>query len=163
MITCLERLQNWLHDEHVPHAVQQHREVFTADEVATEVHEKGDHVAKVVMAKIDGQLAMLVVPTTEQVDVERAAQFLKARQVTIAHEADFEGRFADCELGAMPPFGQLYDLPLYIDEALTRTSKLVFQAGSHRTTLKLATEDYLRLAHPIVSHLTHQFVAAGAA
>ena len=158
MVTCLERLQRWLHEQHVPYTVQHHRQVFTLQEVATELHEPGDHVAKVVMAKVDDRLVMLVVPTTEQVDFKRVAKLLTARHAAAASEADFEDSFADCELGAMPPFGHFYHLPIYIDEALTRTSKLVFQAGTHRTTLKLATADSLRLAQPVVGHLTHQFV-----
>lgn len=156
MTTCLDRLQRWLRERHVAYSIQHHRQAYTVPEVAMEVHEQGEHVAKVVIAQVDGRLVMLVVPALEQVDFKRAAQLLQAHTARAAHENEFESRFPDCELGAMPPFGNLYAMPTYVDEALTQTSKLVFQAGTHRDTLKLATEDYLRLAEPITGNLTRQ-------
>ncbi len=165
MTPCLDRLQHWLREQHVPFTVQHHREAMTMQEVATEVHEAGGHVAKVVIAQADGRLVMLVVPTPEHVDFGRVAKLLKAHSASAASEDEFKDRFADCEVGAMPPFGSFYNMPTYLDEALTRTSKLVFQAGTHRETLKLATEDYVRLAQPIVASLTrkHETPEAAAA
>jgi Ala-tRNA(Pro) deacylase len=154
METCLDRVQRWLREQHAPYEVQHHRQAFTLSEVAAAVREKPDHVAKVVIAQAGGKLVMLVVPTSKRVDFKRVARLLDVPSATAAEEKDFEGRFPDCEPGAMPPFGHLYDLPLYVDEVLTRTSKLVFQAGTHRHTLKMATSDYLRLAQPITAQLT---------
>ncbi len=153
MITCLERLQRRFRGQHTSFSVQHHRQAVSLPEVAVEVHERADHVAKVVIAQVDDRLVMLVVPTPEQVDFKRVARLLDAQSAVAAHENEFKSRFPDCEPGAMPPFGNLYHMPTYIDEALTRTSKLVFQAGTHRDTLKLATEDYLRLAKPITASL----------
>ncbi len=163
MTDCLDRLQSWLRTEHVAYTVQHHRTALTMQEVAQEVREAGGHVAKVVIAQADGQMVMLVVPTPEHVDFGRVAKLLKAHSASAAGEDEFEDRFPDCEVGAMPPFGHLYNMPTYVDEALTRTGKLVFQAGTHRETLKLATEDYLRLAKPIVANLTVRHDAAEAA
>lgn len=165
MTACLERLQHWLREQHVAFSVQHHREALTMQEVAMEVHESGEHVAKVVIGQADGQMVMLVVPTPEHVDFGRVAELLKAHSASPAGENEFKSLFSDCEVGAMPPFGSFYNMPTYLDEALARTSKLVFQAGTHRETLKLATEDYLRLAKPIIGKLTvaHEQVAAAAA
>jgi Ala-tRNA(Pro) deacylase len=156
MTTCLDRLQHWLREQHIAFTLQQHREALTMQEVAMEVHEAGSHVAKVVIAQVDGQMVMLVVPAPEHVDFKRVAKLLKTHSARAAEENEFISRFPDCELGAMPPFGSLYDMPTYVDEALTHTSKLVFQAGTHRATLKMATEDYLQLAKPTQAKLTRQ-------
>jgi Ala-tRNA(Pro) deacylase len=153
MTACLDRLQHWLREQHVAFTVQHHREALTMQEVALEVHEAGAHVAKVVIGQADGQLVMLVVPTPEHVDFMRVAKLLNAHSASAADENEFKSRFPDCEVGAMPPFGVLYNMPTYLDEALARTSKLVFQAGTHRETLKLATEDFVRLAKPIIGRL----------
>jgi Ala-tRNA(Pro) deacylase len=153
MVTCLEQLQRWLREQHIPFSIQHHRQAFTLPEVAVEVHEPAEHVAKVVIAQVDDRLVMLVVPTPEHVDFKRVAKLLHAQSAVAAQEDEFQSRFPDCESGAMPPFGNRYDMPTYIDEALTRTSTLVFQAGTHRDTLKLATEDYLRLAKPVRASL----------
>ena len=82
--------------------------------------------------------------------------------IDLASEAELEQHFPDCEPGAVPPFGSLYNLPTYVDEALTHTRKLVFLAGTHRDTLKLATEDYLRLAQPITGRLTRTAASVAA-
>jgi Ala-tRNA(Pro) deacylase len=157
MTACLDRLQDWLREQHVPFTVQHHREALTMQEVAMEVHEAGAHVAKVVIAQADGRLVMLVIPTPEHVDFKRVAKLLGAHAVSAAGENEFKDRFPDCEVGAMPPFGNLYGMPTYLDTALTQATRLVFQAGTHRETFKLLTADYLRLAQPVLGNLTHQY------
>jgi len=154
MISCLDRLQDWLREQHVPYQVQYHRPAYTIAEVAAEVPEPPQQVAKVVIASVDDRLVMLVVPASEHVDFAKVARLLEAQSVAAAREDEFEARFPDCELGSMPPFGVHYDMPTYIDETLTRTREIVFQAGTHRHTLKLATDDYLRLAQPHPADLT---------
>jgi Ala-tRNA(Pro) deacylase len=154
MTTCLDRLQHWLRKQHVAYSIQHHRQAYSVLEVAQEVHERADHVAEVIAAQVDGRLVMLVVPEPAQVDFKHVAKLLAANKARAANESECASRFPDCEPGALPPFGSLYNLPTYVDEALTHTRKLVFLAGTHRDTLKLATEDYLRLAQPIIGRLT---------
>ncbi len=148
--SCLERLKFYLHENQVPFEVQHHREVFTAQAVAAEVHEKGAHVAKVVIAWVDGRLIMLVLPAPAHVDFERIEKMLHAQYARAAREEEFKHLFKDCDVGAMPPFGHIYSLPVYLDRTLTQVGDIVFQAGTHRDTLRLATADYLRLASPTV-------------
>lgn len=162
MTTALEQLQHWLREQHIPYSTQHHRPVFTAQEVAAEVHEKGEHVAKVVIAKTGGQMVMVVVPASEQVDFERVAELLHMPSAQAAQEKEFQDHFSDCEPGAMPPFGEMYDLPTYLDESLARTRTLVFQAGTHRDTIKLPTADYLRLAKPITAKVARPHSKGGA-
>jgi Ala-tRNA(Pro) deacylase len=151
MLTCLERLQLLLRERGVEFVLQHHREVFTMQAVAAELHEKGAHVAKVVIAWADGKLVMLVLPTPAHVDFERVRELLNAEVARAAHEPEFKPRFTDCDVGAMPPFGNLYQMPTYLDGSLNRAGEIVIQAGTHRDTIKLATADYVRLAAPIIA------------
>jgi len=159
METCLNRLEQYFIEQRAYYEVQEHRQAFTIQEVAAALHEKGFHVAKVFMAWADGQLAMLVLPAPAQVDLERVKLLLHAQEVRRAHEAEFAHLFADCDVGAMPPLGHLYNLPIYLDRSLVEQPYLVFQAGSHRVTLKVAMSDYLRLAGPVIGDFAiHQAV-----
>jgi len=157
---CLERLKAYFGEHGVQYEIQQHRTVFTAQKVADALHEKGRYVTKVFIALVDGKLAMLVLPAPAHVDYDRVREWLGAQEVRAAHEDEFEHLFPDCEVGAMPPFGNLYHLPVYLDRSLTEVSHLVFQAGSHRETMKVAMEDYRRLASPIIGDFALQPRAA---
>ncbi len=150
METCLARLEQYLTENRVYYEVQEHQQAFTIQEVAAALHEKGLHVAKVFIAWADGQLIMLVLPAPVRVDLDRVRDMLNAQDVRRAREAEFARLFPDCDVGAMPPLGNLYDVPVYLDDALADQSTLVFQAGSHRTTLKIAMSDYWRLVRPTV-------------
>ena len=150
METSLDRLEQYLIENRVYYEVQEHRQAFTIQEVAAALHEKGLHVAKVFIAWADGQLVMLVLPAPALVDLDRVREMLGATDVRRAREAEFAQRFSDCDVGAMPPLGNLYHVPVYLDCTLADQPTIVFQAGSHRTTLKIAMSDYWRLAQPKV-------------
>lgn len=150
METCLNRLEQYLIDNRVYYEVQEHRQAFTIQEVAAALHEKGLHVAKVFIAWADGQLVMLVLPAPALVDLDRVRVMLNAQEVRRAREAEFAKLFPDCDVGAMPPLGNLYHVPVYLDCTLADQSTIVFQAGSHRTTLKVAMADYWRMVQPKV-------------
>lgn len=163
MEKCIERLKLFLSENGVKYEIQRHREVFTAQAVAAELHEKGSHVAKVVIVWADGKKFMLVLPAPAHVDFDRAQAMLSADDVRQAREEEFGFLFPDCDLGAMPPFGNLYDIPVYLDRSLTAAPDLVFQAGSHRETMKIPTADYLRLVSPSIGDFALQTRAAPAA
>lgn len=161
MAACLERLKFYLHENHVPFEVQHHREAYTAQDVAAALHEPGAHLAKVVMAWVDARIIMLVLPAPDHVDFQRVEQLLHARYARAAREEEFKHLFKDCEVGAMPPFGHLYGVPVYVEPTLTQPAEIILQAGTHRETLRLATADYLRLAAPtVVDFCVHPQVAA---
>ena len=151
MEACLERLEKYLGEHGVKFEVQHHREVYTMQEVAAELGEKGRYVAKVFIANADGKPVMLVLAAPDHVDYERVQLYLGAEHVERARENDFKRWFPDCEIGAMPPFGNLYNVPVYLDRELSEQSHLTFQAGSHRDTLRIATSDYIRLVAPKVT------------
>lgn len=156
MSACLERLKALFAENGVRYETQRHRTVFTSQAVAAELHEKGEHVAKVVIAWADGKLVMLVLAAPDHVDFEQVAKLLGADYVRAAREDEFKFRFPDCEPGAMPPFGHLYQMPTYLDRKLSRQTEMVLQAGTHQDTLKISMADYLRLAAPSVADFALQ-------
>ncbi len=152
MEACLERLKTYLDQHGVKYQVQQHKEAYTIQRVAAEIHEAGHHVAKVFVADVDGKLVMLVLPAHYHVDLDRVREHLGAAQAVRAREEQFGHLFPDCDLGAMPPFGGLYKVPLYVDQSLAEAKEIVFQAGSHTCAIKMAMADYLRIVAPKIFH-----------
>ncbi|MGC9336423.1 MAG: aminoacyl-tRNA deacylase, partial [Anaerolineae bacterium] len=118
------------------------------------LHVPGDQVAKVVIVKADEDMVMLVVPAPYRLDFGRLRTLLGAKKVRLAEEAEFEGLFPDCATGAMPPFGSLYGLPVYVDEILALEPDIVFRVGTHHDTMKIAYADFARLVQPTVAEFT---------
>ncbi len=154
METCCDRLKQYLTDNHVYFEVQEHQQAYTMQEVAATLHEKGEHVAKVFIAWVDGQLIMLVLPAPAQVDLDRVAKIMKAKEARRAREFEFAQLFPDCDVGAMPPFGNFYHTPVYLDRSLVNEAYIIFQAGTHHTTMKVAMSDYQRLVSPVIADFT---------
>ena len=150
---CQQRLEQYLRAHQVAYEVEQHRTAFTAQEVAQVEHIPGNTVAKVVVAHADKRLIMFVLPATSMLDYERAARIAGSTTVHLANEGELRAVFPDCELGAMPPFGNLYDTPVYVDKQLTDDEFITFAAGTHTTTIKLRYADYQRLVSPVVGDL----------
>jgi len=150
MTSCKERLASHFQEKGVTFEELDFPEVYTAQEVAARLHVPGRQLAKVVIAKVEGELAMLVLPAPARVDFSRLKEALGAEKVELAHEREFAERFPDCEVGAMPPFGGLYQVPTYMDETLMEAGEIVFLAGTHNEALKVSYADYERLAQPVV-------------
>jgi len=149
-MTCKERLEKYLRENGVPFQSMTHPEVYTAQEVAAAQHVPGKQLAKVVIAEADGRMVMLVLPASYLVDFKKLQAFLGARKVRLAKEEEFSDIFPDCAIGAMPPFGNLYDIPVYVDRTLTEGLEIVSRAGTHRDTMKIRYADFERLAKPEV-------------
>jgi Ala-tRNA(Pro) deacylase len=150
VLRCKDRLVAYLHANQVPFVIQHHRIAYTAQDVAASEHLPGQLMAKVVMAVADSALIMLVLPANHRADLTRVRAALGASAVWLADESDFASRFADCAIGAMPPFGNLYDLPVYVDLTLTKDPAFVFQAGTHSDTMQIRYADFARLVKPTV-------------
>lgn len=151
---CRQRLEEYFIRNDVGFAEQHHPTAFTAQEVAASDHVSGRIVAKVVMVWAEGRLAMLVVPAPKRVDFAKAAMALGAADLRLAREEEFAELFPDCEPGAMPPFGNLYGVPVYTDRALAENLNLVLQAGTHTETMGIRFDDYERLVRPVLADLT---------
>jgi Ala-tRNA(Pro) deacylase len=149
-MTILKKLKDYLEKNGVSYEVGFHPEVFTAQEIAAAQHVRGKEMAKVVMVKADGKKLMLVLPASYQIDMKKLKKVLKCKKVSMAKEKDFEELFPDCEVGAMPPFGNLYNLEVWVDQVLTEDASIVFQAGNHIETVRIKYADYARLVSPKV-------------
>jgi Ala-tRNA(Pro) deacylase len=114
------------------------------------MHVPGKELTKVIMVKADGKMVMLVLPASYRVETKKLKKVFQCKRLGIAKEKDFEELFPDCEVGAMPPFGNLYHLEVWVDQVLTEDEFIVFQAGSHVETLKIKYNDYIRLVNPKV-------------
>ena len=153
---CKDRLEEYLHEHQIPFQVQQHPIAFTAQDVAAREHIPGKMVAKEVIVFADGKMVMLALPAPYRVDFSRATPALGAKEVHLADEAELSVAFPDCEVGAMPPFGNLYHLPVYVDKSLAEDETIVFPAGTHTETMSLKYADFERLVTPTVAEFVHR-------
>jgi Ala-tRNA(Pro) deacylase len=150
-MNCKEKLQAYLHENRVPFQVQHHPRAFTAQDVADTEHIPGQTLAKVVIVIADGDPVMLVLPAPERAYLARVTAVLGSKEVHLAEERQFAGIFRDCELGAMPPFGNLYGVPVYVDSLLSAEDTIFFQAGTHTDTISMKYADFAHLVKPIVA------------
>jgi Ala-tRNA(Pro) deacylase len=146
----INKLKEFLDSKHIQYIVISHSPAFTAQQVAASAHVKGKELAKTVMVKIDGSLAMAVLPASQKVDLERLREAAGAEQVELASEREFRDRFPDCDLGAMPPFGNLYGLDVYVADTLTDDEEIAFNAGSFTELVRMAYRDFDQLVQPEV-------------
>ena len=146
----ISKLKEFLDSEHIQYVVISHSPAFTAQQIAASAHVKGRELAKTVMVKIDGHLAMAVLPASQKVDLERLRETAGADQVELASEREFRDYFPDCDLGAMPPFGNLYGLEVYVADGLTEDDEIAFNAGSFTELVRMSYGDFERLVQPTV-------------
>ena len=143
-------LKEYLDREHVHYDVLPHPEAFRAAAIAHVLHTPEKEMAKVVIVKVDKQFVMTVLPASWQVDIHRLRDVFMTDHVRLATEDEFKNLFQDCELGAMPPFGILYGLPVFVDHSLTEDDEIVFQAGTHSEAIRMRYIDFAALVFPVV-------------
>jgi Ala-tRNA(Pro) deacylase len=156
----LPKLREFLDSQQIKYLVISHSLGYTAQGIAAAAHVSGKKLAKTVIVKLDGILAMAVVPASEHVDMDRLKALTGCKCVEIASEKEFQNAFPDCELGAMPPFGNLYDMPVYADASLTEHEEITFSAGTHRELVRMHWEDMLRIVNPTIAELTYHSLLA---
>jgi len=142
------RLRDYLDRNHIRYLLISHSPAYTAQEIAAMTHIPGKELAKTVMLRVDGKMAMAVVPASEKVNLERMRMELSAKNVELASEEEFKYLFPECEIGAMPPFGNLYNLPVFASNTLTKDEEIFFNSGSHRELVRLTYHDYEKLVNP---------------
>jgi Ala-tRNA(Pro) deacylase len=142
------RLIDFLDKEHVKYVTIGHSPAFTAQEIAALAHIPGKELAKTVIVKVDNELAMVVLPASEMVRLDHLRESLGTEFVELAEEDEFKGAFPDCETGAMPPFGNLYGMKVFVDQSLREDDEIAFNAGSHEELIRLPYAEYERLVHP---------------
>jgi|SRR5437870_5571498 len=146
----VKNLKEFLDNQKVKYVAISHSAAFTAQEIAASAHVSGHELAKTVMVRLDGDVAMAVLPASYKVELNALREAASAKQVELAGEQEFRSQFPECELGAMPPFGNLYDIPVYVDQNLTKDDAIAFNAGSHTELIKLSYKDFERLVKPTV-------------
>jgi Ala-tRNA(Pro) deacylase len=141
----LSRLREFLDSHNIKYLVISHSLAYTAQGVAALAHVSGKKLAKTVIVKIDGILAMAVIPASDHVDLDRLRTLTGAQTVEVATEREFKDAFPGCETGAMPPFGNLYDIPVYADASLAENEEITFTAETHGELVRMKWKDMARL------------------
>ena len=149
-----KRLKEFLDQEQVKYVSLRHSPAYTAQEVAQSVHVSGREMAKTVILMVNGQMAMAVLPANRKILLHDLAEQLGAAEARFATEEEFKARFPDCETGAMPPFGNLYGLPVYVAPGLEFGDEIIFNAGTHTEVIRMAYRDFERLVSPIHTNFT---------
>jgi Ala-tRNA(Pro) deacylase len=146
----INTLTELLDRQNIKYTIITHSVAYTAQGIAALTHIPGQELAKTVIVNLDDTLAMAVLPASGQVNLAALRAATGAKTITLAGEKDFLHRFPGCETGAMPPFGNLYGMNVFVDESLTRDKEIAFNAGSHRELMRLAYEDFARVVQPKV-------------
>lgn len=152
-------LKTHLDREHVHYDVLPHSQTFGAATVARTLHVSEQEMAKVVIVKVKEQFVTMVLPAAEKVDVPRLRKLFGTHRVRLATEEEITQLFPDCELGAMPPLGTLYGLPVYVDRSLTGDEDIVFEGGTHSEAIRMRYWDFAALVFPVVAEFHRPSVA----
>jgi Ala-tRNA(Pro) deacylase len=145
-----KKLKDFLDKNKIKYVSIHHSMAHTASEIAASAHVKGKNLAKTVIVKLDGKFAMAVLPSKFHVNLERLRTASKSGSVELAAEGDFAREFPGCDEGAMPPFGNLYGMPVYVDTSLVGDEEIAFNACTYTELVQLAYKDFQALVKPIV-------------
>jgi Ala-tRNA(Pro) deacylase len=150
----VSRLREFLDGHKVKYVVISHSPAYTAQGVAASAHVPGRELAKTVIVKAGDKLAMAVLPAPYKVDFDLLAQVAGVEKVELASEEDFQSMFPGCEVGAMPPFGNLYGIQVFVAESLAEDEEIAFNACSHVELIKMAYKDFARLVKPVLGRFS---------
>jgi len=144
----VKKLKDFLDSNKVKYVTIKHSPAYTAPEIAGSAHIPGKELAKTVIIKVDGKMAMAVLPASQRVNFDLLKKITGASKIELASEQEFKDLFPECEVGAMPPFGNLYGMEVFVDESLSEDEEIAFNAGSHTELIRLAYKDFERLVKP---------------
>lgn len=153
----VQKLKQFLDDNNVKYVAISHSPAYTSQEIAASAHVPGKELAKTVILKVRGELAMAILPASYKVDFDMMKEALGIDEIELAAEEEFKYYFTDCEIGAMPPFGNLYDMEVYVAESLTKDEEIAFNACNHKELIKLAYKDFESLVNPKVKNFSFNF------
>ncbi|HPF50571.1 MAG TPA: YbaK/EbsC family protein [Draconibacterium sp.] len=154
-----KKLKAFLDANHIRYVSIRHSSAFTAQEIAAKTHISGKELAKTVMIKLDNKMAMAVLPASYQIDFDLLKELFVNHHVSLATEEEFRYLFPDCEVGAMPPFGNLYNMEVFVAQSLAEDETISFNAGSHTELLQMSYADYIFLVQPYVLKFSVKEVA----
>lgn len=148
------RVREFLDTHSAHYETVRHPLAYTAQEVAASAHVPGKEIAKTVIVSIDGKLAMAVVPASKKISLSRVKEEMHAHRVELATERDFKDKFPECDIGAMPPFGNLYGMEVLVAPILREDREISFNAGSHTELIRISYAEFEDLVHPRVADIT---------
>jgi Ala-tRNA(Pro) deacylase len=143
-----QRIRDYLDSQNVPYEVLHHSQAFTAQEVAHSLHVSGKNCVKAVMLKGDDKRALAVIPASHRIDIQELRAALEVSRLDILPESELVGAFPDCDLGAVPPFGNLYGIAVWVDRAVADSEEILFCAGTHEDCIRMRYSDFSKLALP---------------
>ena len=149
-----KKLKDFLDSNGIKYVTISHSRAFTAQEIAASAHIPGKELAKTVIIKLDGKMAMVVLPASYKIDFDLLREVADAKELTLATEREFKDAFPGCDVGAMPPFGNLYDVPVFVAETLAEDEEIAFNACSHTELVRLAYADFERFVRPTVVRIS---------
>jgi Ala-tRNA(Pro) deacylase len=151
----VRKLREFLDSKQVKYVSINHSPAYTAQEIAASAHIRGKELAKTVMVTLDGRLAMAVLPASRKVGFDMLREVAGAGDVQLASEQAFRDMFPGCEVGAMPPFGNLYEMDVFVSKSLAQDEEIAFNAGSHTELIRMAYKDFERLVNPKVASIAY--------
>lgn len=155
-------MKRFLDSFNIRYVTVSHSPAWTAVETAQSAHITAQELAKVVMVKLDDRMAMVVLPASRMLDLQKLEELTGAMDVRLANEREFNDLFPECEHGAMPPFGNLWTIPVYVDETLREDEHIAFNAGSHSELVQMSYADFECLVRPKVMKLSQPRHEVGA-
>ncbi len=144
----LSKIKEFLDKHNIKYTIIKHSSAYTAQEIAASAHVSGKELAKTVMIKIDGKMAMAVLPASYKISFDDLKEVLGVEKVRLSYEQEFMDKFPDCEVGAMPPFGNLYGMEVYVADSLTDDEEIAFNACSHTELIRMKYKDFEELVKP---------------
>ena len=150
-----KQLKKFLDDNSIKYVSISHSSAFTSQEIAASAHIPGKELAKTVIIKINSKMAMAVIPGSYKIDLHLLKEMLGNEDIRIASEYEFADKFPECEIGAMPPFGNLYDMEVYVAGSLAEDEEIAFNACTHTELIKMSYKDFERLVHPKVIEFSY--------
>jgi Ala-tRNA(Pro) deacylase len=157
-----QRIRDYLDSQNVPYETLHHSQAFTAQEVAHSLHVSGKKCEKVVVARRDSKPVLVVMPASHRLNFQELKATLKANQLEMLVENELVGLFPDCDLGAVPPFGNLYGIDVWVDRAVASAEKVIFCAGTHEDCIRMRYSDFAKLTRPFLGHFSELGTARAA-
>ncbi len=150
----IKKLKEFLDREGIKYVSIRHSPAYTAQEIAAVTHIRGKELVKAVIVKLDGKMAMAVLPASHQINFDLLKEVSGAQKVELATEREFKDMFVDCEIGGMPPFGNLYGMEVFAAKTLAEDEEIAFNAGSHSELIRLAYKDFERQVKPKIANFS---------
>jgi len=147
-MSVLKKLKEYLDENNIRYISIDHSPAYTGQELAESVHISGKEIAKTVILNAGDIYMMAVLPASRKINFDYLEEQIAAKGLRLAEEDEIKNLFPDCEVGAMPPFGNFYDMPVYAASALSEDEEIVFNAGTHTDAIRMSYNDYIRLVDP---------------